>query len=58
MAVRYTKNDTLLPVQCPECGESTVPGFGLAGGGYGEYVYCECGFFDKRQEVIVGAASE
>jgi hypothetical protein len=38
-----------LPIQCPECGENTTPGFGLAGGGYGEYVYCECGYFSKRR---------
>jgi hypothetical protein len=29
--------------------EDTISGFGLAGGGYGEYVYCECGFFSKRR---------
>jgi hypothetical protein len=38
-----------LPFHCPECGENTTPGFGLAGGGYGEYVYCECGYFSKRR---------
>lgn len=25
---------------CPHCGTETQPGFGLAGGGYGPYVYC------------------
>ncbi len=39
-----------LPSRCPECGKNTRPGFGLAGGGYGEYVYCECGFFSKRRD--------
>lgn len=35
---------------CPKCGEPTVEGFGLAGGGYGPYEYCEtpdCGHFQK-----------
>jgi hypothetical protein len=39
-----------LPDKCPECGEPTVLGFGLTGGGYGVYVYCDCGFFAKVQE--------
>jgi hypothetical protein len=39
-----------LPKICPECGEPTEVGFGLAGGGYGAYVFCECGFFSKVQE--------
>lgn len=35
---------------CPKCGAPTVDGFGLAGGGYGPYTYCEndkCDYFDK-----------
>jgi hypothetical protein len=39
-----------LPAECPECGEPTEQGFGLAGGGYGTYVFCDCGFFSKVQE--------
>ena len=38
---------------CPFCHAPTEHGFGLAGGGYGEYVYCPndvCrGYFAKRQ---------
>ena len=45
-----TKEDDPLPPICPECGEATVMGFGLAGGGYGEYVFCGCGFFSKVQD--------
>lgn len=26
---------------CPYCGSDTSVGFGLAGGGYGPYTYCE-----------------
>ncbi len=26
---------------CPHCGGKTEVGFGLAGGGYGPYTYCE-----------------
>lgn len=39
---------------CPDCGEPTVEGFGLAGGGYGAYEYCEaegCGYFHKHPEM-------
>lgn len=39
---------------CPKCGEPTVEGFGLAGGGYGAYEYCEaegCGYFHKHPEM-------
>lgn len=35
---------------CPKCGAPTLDGFGLAGGGYGPYTYCEndgCDYFDK-----------
>jgi hypothetical protein len=38
---------------CPCCGMPTEHGFGLAGGGYGVYVYCcneDCdGYFAKIQ---------
>lgn len=27
--------------RCPHCGGPTVDGFGLAGGGFGVYTYCE-----------------
>lgn len=40
--------------QCPHCATILECGFGLAGGGYGAYMYCpaeECGkYFDKTQE--------
>jgi transcription elongation factor Elf1 len=37
--------------KCPTCGKETQVGFGLAGGGYGAYVYCEdCGIISKTQE--------
>jgi hypothetical protein len=26
---------------CPHCGGKTVTGFGLGGGGFGPYTYCE-----------------
>lgn len=39
---------------CPECGTELASGFGLAGGGYGAYIYCPnedaCGkYFHKTQ---------
>lgn len=37
---------------CPKCGAETEHGFGLAGGGYGIYVYCPtdgCDYFAKFQ---------
>jgi hypothetical protein len=37
---------------CPKCGTPTDGGFGLAGGGYGMYVYCPnapCDYFAKIQ---------
>jgi hypothetical protein len=37
---------------CPHCGTETEHGFGLAGGGYGVYVYCPkegCDYFAKMQ---------
>ena len=37
---------------CPKCGTLNEPGFGLAGGGYGVYVYCPkdgCDYFAKYQ---------
>ncbi len=38
---------------CPSCGTPTEDGFGLAGGGYGYYVFCpseKCeGYFAKIQ---------
>jgi hypothetical protein len=43
----------MLPDICPKCGTATDFGFGLAGGGYGPYVYClaeSCDFFAKEQE--------
>lgn len=38
--------------KCPICGCRVTGGFGLAGGGYGPYRYCErvgCRFWIKRQ---------
>lgn len=39
--------------KCPLCGTETEHGFGLAGGGYGVYVFCpneSCdGYFAKMQ---------
>lgn len=41
--------------QCPDCGVDLETGFGLAGGGYGPYLYCPsetCGkYFEKFQEM-------
>jgi hypothetical protein len=42
------KDDT-----CPKCGCQLEHGFGLAGGGYGSYVFCSregCDYFYKWQE--------
>ena len=40
--------------KCPHCGTDTEEGFGLAGGGYGIYVWCpneacKDGYFAKLQ---------
>lgn len=38
---------------CPKCGSAVEHGYGLAGGGYGSYAWCdagECDFFLKAQE--------
>lgn len=38
--------------RCPRCGSELTTGFGLAGGGYGTYKFCDttgCRFFVKRQ---------
>jgi len=38
--------------KCPNCGTETEHGFGLAGGGYGPYVFCPregCDYFAKLQ---------
>ena len=39
---------------CPQCNGPTKIGFGLAGGGYGAYAYCEtCGIVaEKWQEPL------
>jgi hypothetical protein len=42
-----------LPEKCPKCGEETVFGYGLMGGGMGSYVFCDtegCDFFAKQQD--------
>lgn len=42
-----------LPDVCPKCGANTEHGYGLAGGGFGPYVFCtsdSCEFFAKQQE--------
>ena len=45
------QSSSVLLNKCPHCGTETENGFGLAGGGYGIYVYCpnECciGYFAK-----------
>jgi hypothetical protein len=44
-------NAPLLDI-CPHCGTPTENGFGLAGGGYGVYVFCPkagCDYFAKHQ---------
>lgn len=46
------KNTQPLLDVCPKCGTHTEFGFGLAGGGYGTYVYCPtdgCDYFAKHQ---------
>ena len=48
----YPHSNTL-PDKCPRCGHVTRLGYGLAGGGFGSYVYCEnesCDFFAKYYE--------
>ena len=43
--------DGLNQEKCPKCGDETIAGFGLLGGGYGPYVCCNsCDWFYKRQE--------
>lgn len=40
------------PEKCPKCGGPVVDGFGLAGGGYGVYTYCDaCGEIVSKTEV-------
>jgi hypothetical protein len=42
-----------LPTTCPKCQSPTRSGYGLAGGGMGEYVMCsndDCNFFEKEME--------
>jgi hypothetical protein len=52
--VSTIEQERLARQQCPHCGTDLEVGFGLAGGGYGAYLYCpaeECGkYFDKMQE--------
>ena len=44
------KNLEPLSEFCPKCRCRTEMGFGLAGGGYGVYVYClKCDYFAKHQ---------
>lgn len=44
-----------IPEKCPMCGGAVEMGFGLAGGGYGPYWFCDseeapgCLWFVKRQ---------
>lgn len=53
MMTDETKISVPLLDRCPKCGTETEPGFGLAGGGYGVYVFCPneaCdGYFAKQQ---------
>jgi transcription elongation factor Elf1 len=45
--------------KCPTCGQETHVGFGLAGGGYGSYVYCDdCGIISKTQETEAVASPQ
>jgi hypothetical protein len=40
---------------CPLCGSEVVGGYGLAGGGYGPYLWCSrigCRFFVKRHRAV------
>lgn len=42
-----------LPDNCPKCGAENEHGYGLMGGGMGEYVFCSvewCDFFQKVQD--------
>lgn len=40
-----------LPDECPRCGsDDMVFGYGLAGGGFGSYLACECGALIKEME--------
>lgn len=35
--------------KCPKCGGNTETGFGLAGGGFGVYTYCDpCGIITSK----------
>ncbi len=39
-----------MPTTCPKCGGALVDGFGLMGGGYGPYAFCDgddCDYFVK-----------
>ena len=51
VAIGRAAQEPLLDI-CPKCGTPTEHGFGLAGGGYGVYVYCPkdgCDYFAKMQ---------
>lgn len=40
-----------LPDECPRCGrDDMLPGYGLAGGGFGSYLACECGALIKEMD--------
>ena len=45
---QLASKEPLLEV-CPKCGRKTVFGFGLAGGGYGPYVFCEADDYFAKQ---------
>jgi hypothetical protein len=48
--VERKQSEPALPDNCLQCGARTEHGFGLAGGGYGPYVFCPneaCGYFSK-----------
>jgi hypothetical protein len=56
-AKSWATTEPELPPTCPKCGTPTEGGFGLAGGGYGPYVYCPadgCGYFAKQYLVAAG----
>jgi hypothetical protein len=49
--MRRVMDETVLPTLCPECGVVLQQGYGLLGGGFGAYVYCdEHGVIGKVQE--------
>lgn len=45
--------------RCPKCAGETTEGFGLAGGGYGPYTYCEaCGIIVTKTDEPIDASND